>query len=345
VSPAAPSTPSSYTHLAGNVNVCDPRFLQLAADDLNVVVNAPVCLSPDLLLSANPLSCAEGESAIPLSEVPVTPVHANTIDTAVNTPSAFPLVDFTDYSDVEYLEEDFAAISRSRASSSVESFAYGDLDQWTPTSFPATPTTPLEEDFHQDKRRKTDPAMTAASDSTEQQATESQQQQQQSPEDQDDKDESAPSSPDTSTPIPAPAPANRRGRKQSLTEDPSKTFVCDQCNRRFRRQEHLKRHYRSLHTQDKPFECTDCGKKFSRSDNLAQHARTHGAGAIALDILETEGMPSNYLPMYVTGHHPDIVPAFSKILFQQAAAIPGSASEGSSDEDDAQGKRKRKRSE
>jgi hypothetical protein len=39
-----------------------------------------------------------------------------------------------------------------------------------------------------------------------------------------------------------PAPTNRRGRKQSLTEDPSKTFVCELCNRRFRRQEHLKRH-------------------------------------------------------------------------------------------------------
>ena len=79
---------------------------------------------------------------------------------------------------------------------------------------------------------------------------------------------------------------NRRGRKQSLTEDPSKTFVCTLCSRRFRRQEHLKRHYRSLHTQDKPFECNECGKKFSRSDNLAQHARTHGSGAIVMGVLE-----------------------------------------------------------
>ena len=81
-------------------------------------------------------------------------------------------------------------------------------------------------------------------------------------------------------------PIARRGRKQSLTEDPSKTFVCTLCSRRFRRQEHLKRHYRSLHTHDKPFECTDCGKKFSRSDNLSQHARTHGSGAIVMGVLE-----------------------------------------------------------
>lgn len=83
-----------------------------------------------------------------------------------------------------------------------------------------------------------------------------------------------------------PVSVNRRGRKQSLTDDPSKTFVCTLCARRFRRQEHLKRHYRSLHTHDKPFECHECGKKFSRSDNLAQHARTHGGGSIVMGVLD-----------------------------------------------------------
>ncbi|RHZ55376.1 hypothetical protein CDV55_100311 [Aspergillus turcosus] len=87
----------------------------------------------------------------------------------------------------------------------------------------------------------------------------------------------------------APVSVNRRGRKQSLTDDPSKTFVCSLCSRRFRRQEHLKRHYRSLHTQDKPFECHECGKKFSRSDNLAQHARTHGGGSMVMGVIDTNG--------------------------------------------------------
>lgn len=54
-----------------------------------------------------------------------------------------------------------------------------------------------------------------------------------------------------------------------------KSFVCTECSRRFRRQEHLKRHYRSIHTKEKPFQCKNCGKKFSRSDNLAQHQRIH----------------------------------------------------------------------
>jgi hypothetical protein len=95
---------------------------------------------------------------------------------------------------------------------------------------------------------------------------------------------------------PTPQPVSRRGRKQSLTEDPSKTFVCNLCSRRFRRQEHLKRHYRSLHTHDKPFECTDCGKKFSRSDNLSQHQRTHGTGSIVMGVLDGSqmGMPMHY---------------------------------------------------
>jgi C2H2 transcription facotor len=93
------------------------------------------------------------------------------------------------------------------------------------------------------------------------------------------------SSDDGQTPTSA-QPVSRRGRKQSLTEDPSKTFVCNLCSRRFRRQEHLKRHFRSLHTHDKPFECTDCGKKFSRSDNLSQHQRTHGTGSIVMGVLD-----------------------------------------------------------
>lgn len=75
----------------------------------------------------------------------------------------------------------------------------------------------------------------------------------------------------------APKSPSRRGRKASC-DDSSKSFVCDHCSRRFRRQEHLKRHFRSLHTREKPFECEECGKRFSRSDNLAQHARTHNRG-------------------------------------------------------------------
>lgn len=66
-----------------------------------------------------------------------------------------------------------------------------------------------------------------------------------------------------------------RGRKPSPIPDASKQFGCEYCDRRFKRQEHLKRHVRSLHMCEKPFDCHICGKKFSRSDNLNQHIKTH----------------------------------------------------------------------
>lgn len=124
----------------------------------------------------------------------------------------------------------------------------------------------------------------------------------------------------------APMPVARRGRKQSLTDDPSKTFVCTLCSRRFRRQEHLKRHYRSLHTQDKPFECHECGKKFSRSDNLAQHARTHGGGAIVMGVLDT----SDTTPATPSFDESD-AGALGAVLYEAAHAAANKSTSESSD--------------
>lgn len=118
----------------------------------------------------------------------------------------------------------------------------------------------------------------------------------------------------------------RRGRKQSLTEDPSKTFVCTLCSRRFRRQEHLKRHYRSLHTHEKPFECTDCGKKFSRSDNLSQHQRTHGSGTVIMNVLP-EGSTElgiGYAPQQPGEEFGD-ASEIGSILFDSAAQVSSSS--------------------
>lgn len=69
-----------------------------------------------------------------------------------------------------------------------------------------------------------------------------------------------------------------RGRKEDKEADmvdELKIFLCGYCSRRFRRQEHLKRHFRSLHTMEKPYECPVCQKKFSRTDNLNQHLKVH----------------------------------------------------------------------
>lgn len=129
---------------------------------------------------------------------------------------------------------------------------------------------------------------------------------------------------------PPTAPTSRRGRKQSLTEDPSKTFVCTLCSRRFRRQEHLKRHYRSLHTHEKPFECTDCGKKFSRSDNLSQHQRTHGTGAVVMGVLDDSELRRQKEESY-DSQDPSMLGA---ILYNATAAVSSSSgSESYSDMD------------
>jgi hypothetical protein len=139
-------------------------------------------------------------------------------------------------------------------------------------------------------------------------------------------------------------PITRRGRKQSLTEDPSKTFVCEICNRRFRRQEHLKRHYRSLHTGDKPFECHECGKKFSRSDNLSQHSRTHGSGAIIMGVLEEGELAGD-----IGSNEGDHINHLGNILYNVAAAASGSETDSSSatrstDNEASGSRKKRKRS-
>lgn len=288
----------------------------------------------------------------------------STFDFNPALPSGLPT--FEDFSDLES-EADFSNlvnlgevnpidISRPRActGSSVVSLGHGsfigdeelsfdDSDVFQFHSLPS-PTSSIDfSDVHQDKRRKkekkeTKPIMnTAASDS--QSGNEQIDATQAASVASDSNDSSASEDPSSSMP----APTNRRGRKQSLTEDPSKTFVCDLCNRRFRRQEHLKRHYRSLHTQEKPFECNECGKKFSRSDNLAQHARTHAGGAIVMNLIEDGSEVPTYDGSMMTGPVGDDYNTYGKVLFQIASEIPGSASELSSEEGD-QSKKKRKRS-
>ncbi|KAK7941071.1 Cutinase g-box binding protein [Apiospora aurea] len=256
---------------------------------------------------------------------------------------------FDDLSDLES-EEDFvnglvnlggsSEVKRSRSATCSTTFSLGDDSFLSETSL-----SPESEDFHSAKKQRTSkkesrtttPTMNVAASSSD--AGQSGQQSSGSHEgNQASNNAAAAASSDAGQ---ASATTPSLPRLPSLTEDPSKTFVCELCNRRFRRQEHLKRHYRSLHTQDKPFECHECGKKFSRSDNLAQHARTHGSGAIVMNLIE-DGDTS----LEMMGHGEADYHSFGKVLFQVAADISGSGSDLSGEESPSESldKKKRKRS-
>ncbi|GAA5839807.1 hypothetical protein JCM11251_001220 [Rhodosporidiobolus azoricus] len=66
---------------------------------------------------------------------------------------------------------------------------------------------------------------------------------------------------------------------RTKTGKPRKVFLCKVpgCGKCFKRSEHLKRHVRSIHTNEKPFQCQwpGCARFFSRHDNLNQHLRIH----------------------------------------------------------------------
>lgn len=368
--PSLSPSPSPYARSISSDDFCDPRNLTVGT------VNST--LAPEF--SALPTLCAgedEDQKFVLRGATPAISPDSSSFD--FHTQLCNTLPSFDALSDLDS-EDDFVnglvnlgdctevQISRSRASSDAlslgaSSYLCGDesedfeaSDAFGADSLLSPADSGDDSDSHRTKRqRKSDqPIMSTVADSQSGSA------QSQSPpsnegstsnatEPKNESESNSGSENAGSTPLAA--PTSRRGRKQSLTEDPSKTFVCDICSRRFRRQEHLKRHYRSLHTQDKPFECGDCGKKFSRSDNLAQHARTHGAGAIVMNLIDDpDAMGANGGMGYP---HPSMMGApgmagedfstLGKVLFQVAADIPGSSSELSSDEDGDLSKKKRKR--
>lgn len=359
--PSLSPSPAPYARSVSSeqgIDFCDPR-------NLTVSGSANSTLAPEASVTTN-LVEDETRLAQPKAESHVG--SHPTFDFNPELPDGLP--SFEDLSDLES-EEDFvnslvslgeqklSDVGRPRAGtgSSVVSLGHGsfigdedltfDQEEGFEFCVPTPPcTTASEEDSHRDKRPKkahkkdnscATPAVNMA-------AADTQSDDKHTPDEDTADTDSNEASGSESGDAPAPAPVSRRGRKQSLTEDPSKTFVCELCNRRFRRQEHLKRHYRSLHTQEKPFECNECGKKFSRSDNLAQHARTHGSGAIVMNLIEEGDVSAYDSGAAVSGPGADDYQTYGKVLFQIASEVPGSSSDTSEDSGE-DGKKKRKRSE
>ena len=59
---------------------------------------------------------------------------------------------------------------------------------------------------------------------------------------------------------------------QEALETPD-SFQCEMCDNKFKRAENLRRHFKSMHTENK-LSCSECGKIFGRKDNLARHMKT-----------------------------------------------------------------------
>ncbi|KAI0842890.1 hypothetical protein F5Y06DRAFT_75912 [Hypoxylon sp. FL0890] len=355
--PSLSPSPSPYARSVASeqdVDFCDPRNLTVGG-------------------VSNPTLAPEFPAPVALEEFRGDVLPKQSLPTAFdfNTEVHHGLPTFEDISDLES-EDDFvnrlvnigeqsgADVKRSRSATCSTTLSLGhesflaesDFDTDDTTSCAATSFSSAcssDPDSHKDKKlkkskkesRKSGPVMNVAADSNSAQGDEHHEQEPVQGDANEGNTNAGSTSGSSAPAAPLPAPPNRRGRKQSLTEDPSKTFVCELCNRRFRRQEHLKRHYRSLHTQEKPFECHECGKKFSRSDNLSQHARTHGSGAIVMNLIDTSEEGLDLMPAGETDYA-----NFGKVLFQVASEVPGSSSDLSSDESpsESQGKKKRKRS-
>lgn len=364
--PSLSPCPSPYAASEAGLDFCDPRNLTVGT------VNPT--LAPEF--SALPTLCTgdNEEHGLVLRgdayDQQTSPAlsHSTSVNTfaEVTPPVPHGLPIFDDFSDLDSedsfvnglvnLGEQQAHVSqaRSRSSSGATSHSFSDYSEYNESfGMPSPPESAAScGDGHRQKRIKTEGAADAEQGSSEAQQT--------TPEDQSGSADAESTTPNNcgssgasdngSTPQAPPSGPNRRGRKQSLTEDPSKTFICELCNRRFRRQEHLKRHYRSLHTHDKPFECNECGKKFSRSDNLTQHARTHGSGAIVMNLIDDPNMAAayghpppgmSYAPPMTGPPGPEEYSHFGKVLFQVASEMPGS--DMSSNDEDSNGKKKRKR--
>ncbi|KAF4635378.1 hypothetical protein G7Y89_g2727 [Cudoniella acicularis] len=95
------------------------------------------------------------------------------------------------------------------------------------------------------------------------------------------------------------------------------SFPCYLCTRVFGRREHLRRHFKSIHTKDKPFGCDKCGKKYNRKDNLRQHTIKY-CQAVVRHAPEDSEAPGDF------DSDNERINSFGSILFNLAAAAPGS---------------------
>ncbi|KAI0694438.1 hypothetical protein BC835DRAFT_1349643 [Cytidiella melzeri] len=104
-----------------------------------------------------------------------------------------------------------------------------------------------------------------------------------------------------------------------------RAYACpvQECRKVFTRAEHLKRHTRSIHTNEKPFKCDElnCGRLFTRHDNLLQHLKNHRNSPSSRDV------SADYGPLdrvHITHMSPE--PDHSQVSPSMGVLIPPSIS-------------------
>lgn len=71
--------------------------------------------------------------------------------------------------------------------------------------------------------------------------------------------------------------AAKQANPDRLTSDDSKTkcYECKNCNKIYKRRDHLARHMQTAHSELRPFLCRVCSHTFSRKDRLIRHEKIH----------------------------------------------------------------------
>lgn len=110
----------------------------------------------------------------------------------------------------------------------------------------------------------------------------------------------SPYQPTTQNPIPIRRHSSLRGdqshqiQMQQHQQEDGRIYECPHngCNRQFKRQEHLNRHFRG-HTGERPYTCIvpECRRSFSRSDHLQLHMRQHNESGFRNDDSMFQSFP------------------------------------------------------